>query len=255
MTFTVVIPSRYASSRLPGKPLLDIGGKPMLQHVYERAVASGAKRVLIATDDDRVRQAGQGFGAQVEMTDAAHRSGTERIAEVVERLGLDPDSIVVNVQGDEPLLPPTLVTQTAETLAGDGNAQMATLCELLDDSTALFDPGVVKVVMDDAGYALFFSRAPIPWHRDAFASAANSLPTDGTLYYRHIGIYAYRVGYLKRYVSRVPGELEQAESLEQLRALAAGDRIRVAQAREKPGPGVDTPEDLAMVRALLTASG
>lgn len=249
MSFIVVIPARYASTRLPGKPLLPIAGKPMIQHVHERALASGARAVIIATDDQRVYEAARAFGAQVQMTGGGHRSGTERAAEVIARLGAGEADVVVNLQGDEPLLPPALVRQVAANLAARPQAQMATLCSRITEGSALFDPAVVKVVFDASGFALYFSRAPIPWSRRAFANgtpAAWSGP-----HFRHIGLYAYRAGYLGRYVGQAPSPLEADEDLEQLRALHHGDRVHVAEAAEQPGPGVDTPQDLEAVRRLL----
>ena len=254
MSFTVVIPARYASTRLPGKPLLAIAGKPMIQHVYERAAASGAEAVVIATDDEQVYDAAQTFGARVEMTAAHHRSGTERIAEVVARIGMAGERVVVNVQADEPMLPPALVRQVAGNLADRPQAQVATLCEPIVDPAKLFDPAVVKVVCDGSGFALYFSRAPIPWDRQRFAPLPVSVPAKlraDTGHYRHIGIYAYRAAYLQAYAAQTASPLERAEDLEQLRALHHGARIHVAEAAEPAGPGVDTPQDLEAVRRLM----
>jgi len=251
--FIVVVPARYASSRLPGKPLVDLAGRPMLAHVHERALASGAEAVIVATDDARVRAAAEAFGARVVMTAAGHRSGTERIAEVVTALGLPPDALIVNVQGDEPLLPPALVRQVAANLAARPAVRIATLCEPIDDARAVFDPGVVKVVTDHEDMALYFSRAPVPWHRDGFAADREALPGE-VRWLRHLGIYAYRAGYLAEYVAAAPAALERAEALEQLRALDRGDRIHVARACEPAGPGVDTPADLEHVRRLLAGA-
>ena len=244
--FTVIIPARYGSTRFPGKPLVDIGGKPMIRHVHERALESGAARVLVATDDARIAAAAQGFGAEVVMTRSDHPSGTDRLAEVVEQLGLHDPAIVVNLQGDEPLMPPGLVRQTAEALAQRQEADIATLATPIVTRTDVFDPNVVKVVRD--GYALYFSRAPIPWDRDNFKQADGPL-TAG--YLRHLGIYGYRVSFLRRYPCLSEVELERAESLEQLRALWHGARIYVGVANELPGPGVDTPADLEKVAAAL----
>lgn len=252
--FTVIIPARYASTRLPGKALLDIGGKSLVQRVYERASGSRALRVVVATDDERVRRAATDFGAEVMMTSADHTSGTERTAEVVERLGLAADAVVVNVQGDEPLIPPTNIDQVAGNLLARPWASIATLCEPIETDVALFDPNVVKVVTSATGEALYFSRAPIPWHRDHLAAHPGTR-APGARFLRHIGIYAYRAGYLPGYASASPTELEAAEALEQLRALHAGDRIHVELARDDPGPGVDTQADLELARALVAAGG
>lgn len=251
MTFKVIIPARYASTRLPGKPLLSIAGKPMIQHVYERAQKSGAADVLIATDDERIQQVAVGFGAHVCMTMGCHSSGTERLAEVVQQLGEPDERIVVNVQADEPLMPPALVSQVAYNLASQPRADVSTLYERITSNSAVFDPGTVKVVLDKDGYALYFSRAPIPWDREHFASIPASVPTDSP-HYRHIGLYAYRVVYLRRYINQPPCSLERIEVLEQLRALYEGGRIYVAEADERPGLGVDTPEDLERVRRLFS---
>ncbi len=253
MGYTVVIPARFASTRLPGKPLLDIAGKPMLQHVYERACESAATNVIIATDDTRIVDAAEGFGAEVMMTSIEHRSGSERAAEVVERRQLPTEHIVVNLQGDEPLMPPALLDQVASNLATNDDASMATLCEQLETDAQLFDPNVVKVVLDYRGYALYFSRAPLPWDREEFIKNPRQLP-DKTVYLRHVGVYAYRADFLQNYPKLTPCALEKAESLEQLRALYHGYRIHVAEAQEGPGPGVDTPEDLERVRSLMGMS-
>ena len=250
--FTVVIPVRLASTRLPGKALLPIAGRPMIQHVWERASESGAGKVVLATDDQRVVEAAGAFGATALMTDPGHRSGTERVAEAARLLGLGNDEVVVNVQGDEPLVPPALIDQVAGDLTLHPRAQMATLCEPIDRSAEVFDPGTVKVVTDREGYALYFSRAPIPWHRGHFEAGA--LPGGATAK-RHIGIYACRVRYLRTYASQGSPEIEKAESLEQLRALYHGARVRVVEACERPGPGVDTARDLERVRALVASAG
>ena len=252
MEFKVVIPARYASTRLPGKPLLAIAGRPMVQHVYERALASGAGEVWIATDDARIQTAAEGFGAKVCMTSPHHRSGTDRLAEVAETLGWSPETIVVNVQGDEPLIPPDLVRQAARGLDEHADAAVATLMSRIHTTAELFDPHVVKVVTDHEGYALYFSRAPIPWDRDAFAVTTEALP-ERAEHYRHVGMYAYRAGFLQHYAELAHCHLEALESLEQLRVLWHGQRIYVAEAVEPPGHGVDTPDDLARVAALLGA--
>ena len=250
--FTVVIPARYQSTRLPGKPLQLIAGKPMIQWVWERACKSSAEQVVVATDDPRIVAACQGFGAQVVMTRADHESGTDRLAEVAQALGLAADAIVVNVQGDEPLIPPALIDQVAANLASAQAAAMATLAEPIVDVESLFNPNVVKVATDVHGLALTFSRAPLPWARDQFAEDRSELPA-GVPYRRHIGIYAYRAGFLQDFVAWGPCWLENVERLEQLRALWHGVRIHVADAVEAPPAGVDTPDDLERVRRLLGA--
>ncbi len=250
MGYTVIIPARFASTRLPGKPLLDICGKPMLQHVYERACESAASNVIIATDDARIVDAARGFDAEVMLTSIEHRSGSERAAEVVERRQLPTDHVVVNLQGDEPLMPSALIEQVATNLAANEDAAMATLCEPIESATDLFDPNVVKVVLDRQGYALYFSRAPLPWDRDEFLKTPGQLP-DNSTYSRHLGIYSYRADFLLNYPKLTPCKLEKAESLEQLRVLYHGYRIHVAEALENPGPGVDTPEDLERVKCLM----
>ncbi|KPB50713.1 MULTISPECIES: 3-deoxy-manno-octulosonate cytidylyltransferase [Pseudomonas syringae group] len=250
--FTVVIPARYGSSRFPGKPLQTIAGKPMVQLVWEQARKSSAERVVVATDDARIVEACRAFGAEVLLTREDHNSGTDRLAEVATQLGLAADAIVVNVQGDEPMIPPAVIDQVAANLAAHPEAGMATLAEPIDDVAALFNPNIVKVSTDINGLALTFSRAPLPWARDALASDKDRLPA-GVPYRRHIGIYAYRAGFLHDFVSWGPCWLENTESLEQLRALWNGVRIHVADALEAPPGGVDTPEDLERVRRLLEA--
>ncbi|MFI3044600.1 3-deoxy-manno-octulosonate cytidylyltransferase [Pseudomonas coronafaciens] len=250
--FTVVIPARYGSSRFPGKPLQTIAGKPMVQLVWEQARKSSAERVVVATDDARIVEACRAFGAEVLLTREDHNSGTDRLAEVATQLGLAADAIVVNVQGDEPMIPPAVIDQVAANLAAHPEAGMATLAEPIDDVAAFFNPNIVKVSTDINGLALTFSRAPLPWARDALASDKDRLPA-GVPYRRHIGIYAYRAGFLHDFVSWGPCWLENTESLEQLRALWNGVRIHVADALEAPPGGVDTPEDLERVRRLLEA--
>ena len=250
--FSVVIPARFASTRLPGKPLQVIAGKPMIQHVWEQACRSGAQQVVVATDDARIVSACEAFGARVVLTRAEHNSGTDRLAEVATQLGLASDAIVVNVQGDEPLIPPAIIDQVAANLAAHPEAGIATLAEPIDDVQALFNPNVVKVSADINGLALTFSRAPLPWARDALARDRTVLPA-GVPYRRHIGIYAYRAGFLHDFVAWGPCQLEDTECLEQLRALWHGVRIHVADAIESPPAGVDTPEDLERVRQLLGA--
>lgn len=246
MSFVVVIPARFSSTRLPGKPLADIHGKPMILRVAEQAQQSGAARVVVATDDIRIRDALAQSSVEVCMTGAHHESGTERLAEVVELLGLAPNDIVVNVQGDEPLLPPALVDQVAGLLA-DSDAPMATLATPLEQVAQLTDPNVVKVVQSAAGRALYFSRSAIPFDRDGMADGAPDLRHCR----RHIGIYAYRAGFIRRYLALSVSPLEQLEKLEQLRVLWHGESIALSDACEIPPPGVDTPEDLEEVRRQL----
>ncbi|WP_233116655.1 3-deoxy-manno-octulosonate cytidylyltransferase [Aggregatibacter actinomycetemcomitans] len=250
--FTVIIPARYASSRLLGKPLADIAGKPMIQHVFEQAKQSGADRVIIATDNELVATAARNFGAEVCMTAKNHNSGTERLAEVVEKLALPDDEIIVNIQGDEPLIPPVIVKQVAENLA-KYPVNMASLAVKIDDAKELFNPNVVKVLTDKNGYVLYFSRAVIPWDRDQFAQTDDTAKLRlNTEYLRHIGIYAYRAGFIKQYVQWQPTALEHIEKLEQLRVLWHGEKIHVELAKEVPAVGVDTPEDLEKVRSILS---
>lgn len=247
--FVVAIPARYASTRLPGKPLALLAGQPMVVHVARRALAAGASEVWVATDDRRIADALDGLdGIRVAMTRADHASGTDRLAECARHAGWDEDTIVVNLQGDEPFAPAAGIRAVATTLAASG-APMATLAAPVEDAPTLFDPNVVKLVRNAQGDALYFSRAPIPWHRDAFARSTAQLPTGQWL--RHIGIYGYRAGFLQRFAAMPPGALEQVESLEQLRVLEAGFRIAVALSPEPFPPGIDTPEDLARAAALL----
>lgn len=253
LAFDVIIPARFGSSRLPGKPLLDIAGKPMVQHVWERARQSGAERVIIATDDSRIEQAAQAFGADVCMTSAEHASGTDRLEEVSRRLVLPADRIIVNVQGDEPLIAPELIRQVAANLQAHPAVRMATLCERIHDIQQVFNPNCVKVVCDARGYALYFSRAPIPWARDAFTHSRELLPAD-TVHYRHIGIYAYRVSLLQQFILWPQAPHELSEALEQLRVQYQGERIHVEESCVQPGPGVDTAEDLERVRQWLATN-
>ncbi len=248
MSFVVVIPARFSSTRLPGKPLADIHGKPMILRVAEQAQQSTAARVVVATDDVRIRDALANSGVEVCMTGSHHESGTERLAEVVELLALAADDIVVNVQGDEPLLPPALVDQVAGLLAGS-DAPMATLATPLEHEDQLTDPNVVKVVQTQAGRALYFSRSAIPFDRDGTAGGTPDLSHCR----RHIGIYAYRAGFIRRYLALPVSPLEQLEKLEQLRVLWHGESIVLADAAEIPPPGVDTPADLDAVRRQLAS--
>lgn len=245
MEFTVIIPARYQSSRFPGKPLVDIKGKPMVQWVYEKAMQAGARQVIVATDDARIQNAVEGFGGRVCMTRDDHESGTERLAEVVQTLNLSDDEIIVNVQGDEPFIPAENIVQVAQNLANNQQAKMATLSVSITDKEEAFNANAVKVVTDAKGYALYFSRATIPYDRSRFLSVAQSDIKDiGDFYQRHIGIYAYSAGFIKEYIELAVSPLEQIESLEQLRVLWHGYAIHVEQAKSTPPPGIDTPEDL-----------
>lgn len=259
MSYIVVIPARYASSRLPGKPLADIGGKPMIQHVYERACKSGASRVVIATDDSRIEAACHEFGAEVVMTSADHASGTDRLEEVARKLDFEPRDRVVNVQGDEPLIPPQLIDQVAANLETFPEAAIATLCEPITDTPTLFNPNVVKVVADARGMAHYFSRAPIPWARADWAAnpaSTDKLPMPASArYFRHIGIYGYRVSLLRAFVNWSPAPTEITESLEQLRALYNGALVHVAEACVTPVGGVDTEQDLERLRTMVNEGG
>jgi 3-deoxy-manno-octulosonate cytidylyltransferase (CMP-KDO synthetase) len=243
--FIAVIPARYASTRLPGKPLKDIAGKPMIEWVYRQTVQSGASDVIVATDDERIAASCRGFGARVELTSTEHASGTDRIAELARRFEWDDQQIVVNVQGDEPLISPACIAQTARLLGWHPQATIATLIAPLETESEFRDPNYVKVVTDKDGWALYFSRAPVPWPRDG------GMP----VVHRHIGLYAYRAGGLKAISAAPPCALELVEKLEQLRALWLGQRIIVALAVEPPSPHVDTEEDLVKIRRYLDRSG
>lgn len=250
MAFKVVVPARYASTRLPAKPLADIGGRPMVVRVVEAASRSAADAVWVATDDQRVFDAVAAHGHAALMTRADHASGTDRLAEVVELLHLGDEEIVVNVQGDEPLIDPALIDAVAASLHADPDAAVATAAHPLTAATDFFNPNVVKVICDREGKALYFSRAPVPWARDAFAASHDQLPAQlGAL--RHIGIYAYRAGFLRRYGRLAPSPLEAIEALEQLRVLWHGYAIRVVVTEHAPEGGVDTAADLARVRARI----
>ena len=240
----IVIPARYASTRLPGKPLLDVAGKPLIQRVYDCAANSGAAEITVATDDDRIRKTAEGFGARVCMTSPKHRSGTDRLAEVIEKLAIDADEIILNLQGDEPLMPAALMRDVAGLLTQHKDAMVATACHAIHDRETLTNPNVVKVVCDEKGYALYFSRAAIPWPREVMAGQG-AVPIQA---YRHIGLYVYRAGFVRRYTSWPLCPPEEAEQLEQLRVLWHGERIVVHEARTMPAAGVDTPEDLERVR-------
>jgi 3-deoxy-manno-octulosonate cytidylyltransferase (CMP-KDO synthetase) len=247
--FYVVIPARYASTRLPGKPLLDIAGKPMVVWVAERAKNSGAKQIVVATDDLRIVDAVKRHGYPVIMTRVDHVSGTDRIAEVALAQRWPDDAIVVNVQGDEPLIDASLIVEVANTLSNHPESVMATACHAIHSKADLLNPNIVKVVLDSQSNALYFSRAPIPYPRDAFA--ANLDLPESMAFYRHIGIYAYRAKFLKQYASLQPSVLEQLESLEQLRVLHHGYKISVSISQNAPATGVDTQEDLDYVRSIM----
>ncbi len=274
--FKVVIPARLGSTRLPRKVLRPLAGKPLLQWVWQAAGASGAEQVIVAADSEEVLQACRGFGADARLTDARHQSGTDRVDEIARAAGWGDDTLVVNLQGDEPLMPPALVRQAAELLAGDAGADIATLCHPLHERADWLNPNFVKLVKDTRDYALYFSRAPIPWRREPAASPPTTVPLPsagegGTargagggvraddaahfpegLAFRHIGLYAYRVGALRCFSALPPADLETCEMLEQLRALSHGLRIKVGVSQLPPPRGVDTEDDLAAVAALLT---
>jgi 3-deoxy-manno-octulosonate cytidylyltransferase (CMP-KDO synthetase) len=246
LKFSVIIPARYASTRFPGKPLADIGGKPMVVRVAERARASGADEVLIATDDARIAQAASRHGFESVMTRASHASGTDRIAEVAAKRRYPAGRIVVNVQGDEPFVPPALIRRVAADLEGHRDAAMTTACHPVGQAREFSNPNVVKVALDRAGYALYFSRAPIPWAREAFGHGVSRIPA-GLPAYRHLGLYACRAGFLRAFTRLKPVAIERFEALEQLRVLAQGYRIHCVVTRAAPHPGVDTPADLKRI--------
>ncbi|MFZ2405124.1 MAG: 3-deoxy-manno-octulosonate cytidylyltransferase [Methylobacter sp.] len=248
--FKVVIPARYGSTRLPGKPLLNIAGKPMIAHVCERAAEANADEIIVATDDERIFQAVGGLGFKAVMTRADHQSGTERIAEVARLCGWADDQIIVNLQGDEPLIPPAYIRDVATALAGQQQAGIATLAAEINDPEEIFNPNAVKVVLNKNGYALYFSRAPIPWERDTFTRSGGT-PSGKLPYLRHIGMYAYTVDFLNRYCLWDASKLESVESLEQLRILWHGEAIRVEIVAQTPAAGVDTQEDLQRVEQAL----
>ncbi len=250
MKFTVLVPARMASTRLPGKPLADIGGLPMIVRVARNAARSAAQRVVVAADDPHIVAACTTHGVEAMLTRADHATGSDRLAEACTLLGLDGADLVVNVQGDEPLLDPRMIDDCAALLAQHPDCVMSTAAHAIDDTDEYDNPNVVKVVLDAAGRALYFSRAPIPWWRDARASGSAELPDDAPL--RHIGLYAYQAGFLRRFPQLAISPLERIEALEQLRVLWHGERIVVHVSESRPGPGVDTPEDLERVRALFT---
>jgi 3-deoxy-manno-octulosonate cytidylyltransferase (CMP-KDO synthetase) len=253
VSFTVLVPARLASTRLPNKPLADIAGLPMVVRVARRAAESGATRVVVAGDDASIIAACKAHGVDAVLTRQDHPSGTDRLAEACEQLGLDGDDIVVNVQGDEPLIDPALIDAVASTLASHGEAAMSTAAHEIDSIADFMNPNVVKAVLDAQGNAMYFSRAPIPWWRDgsAHGDAPAVLPTPAPL--RHIGIYGYRAGFVRKFPLLPAAPVEGTEALEQLRALWHGHRIAVHVSHVAPGPGIDTPEDLARVRAVFAA--
>jgi len=253
VSFVVIIPARYASTRLPGKLLLDVAGKPLIQRVYDKALESGAEQVIIATDDGRIESIAKEFGADVCMTSSQHNSGTERIAEVVTTRKLPDDRVVVNLQGDEPLMPPHFIKLVAHKLLIDKTYSVSTLCHPITTIDELFNPNVVKVVVDADGKALYFSRAPIPWDRERFKDFYTSgigESSELTDHYRHIGLYAYSVAFIKQYIKLEPSKIEKLELLEQLRVLDQGYKIAVSTIDEDPGIDVDTEYDLNEVRKL-----
>lgn len=258
MTFTVMIPARLGSSRLPGKPLVDILGEPMIRHVHDRARESGAGEIYVVTDSDEVKEAVAAFGGSCIMTSTSCQSGTERLAEAVKKLDMAPEQIVVNLQGDEPMMSPRCIQQVAQGLRQHPDCSIATLCETISDMAEMRDPNIVKVIRDARYCALYFSRAPIPWDRTHFGRHESEDRVSGRgsrLGWRHIGLYAYRAGYILDYVDRGPCFLEETESLEQLRALYHGDRILVLEANDDTGWGVDTPDDLERIRSRMRKDG
>lgn len=252
MPYKIVIPSRFASTRLPGKPLVDLLGKPMIQRVFEQCLKAGAEEVVVATDDERIAEVVNGFGGQVEMTASELPSGTDRIAAVAKKRGWADDVVIVNVQGDEPLIPPSIIKQTADILLAAPQAAASTLSTSILNKEDFLNPNVVKVVSSNQGQALYFSRAPIPWNRDHYQDDWQL--EEGSACQRHIGIYGYRSGFLAEYTKLTPSPLEHIESLEQLRILGNGFTMVVAEALEMPGHGIDTPDDAERVRQLLTRS-
>ncbi|MBS0592514.1 MAG: 3-deoxy-manno-octulosonate cytidylyltransferase [Proteobacteria bacterium] len=251
MRFHVLIPARLASTRLPDKPLADIGGLPMVVRVAQRAARSAAAQVVVAADDARIAAACTEHGVRALLTRSDHASGSDRLAEACALLGLADDAVVLNVQGDEPLIDPALIDRCAARLQAEPDCAMATAAHPIASEADYRDPNVVKVVLDVRGHALYFSRAPIPWRRDGAAAGGPALPEPPPL--RHVGLYAYRAGFLRRFPALPPAPHERTEALEQLRALWHGHRIAVLVSAEAPGPGVDTPQDLARVRALFAA--
>lgn len=251
MSFRIVIPARFASTRLPGKPLRDICGKPMIARVIEQAQQSDAEEVIVATDSREIADAISDINVRVCITDENHQSGTERLSEVIEQLGFEDDQILINLQGDEPMMPAVCLNQVGHALENDASVKMATLCTPLTDINELFDPHAVKVVRDINDFALYFTRAAVPWSRDCFNEAPREMPQTQE-YQRHIGLYGYRAGFIKQYLEWQSSDIEKTESLEQLRVLYYGEKIKVITAETAPGPGVDTVEDLKRVCELLS---
>lgn len=253
MGFTIIIPARYASNRLPGKPLLDIAGKPMISHVIGQAKQSDADEIIVATDDERIADVAKANDVTVYITDTSHNSGTERIAEVIDRHNIADNTILVNLQGDEPLMPRSCLNLVGNALANDPEAEMATLSTPIACIDELFDWNIIKLVCDKSGNALYFSRAPIPWDREGFNQSVKALSAPGQ-FHRHIGLYAYRARFVLDYVSWGSSDLEKIESLEQLRVLYHGRKIKVVQTNDVPGPGVNTQKELEHVEKLLKGS-
>lgn len=251
MAYTIVIPARFASTRFPGKPLEKLAGKPIIEHVYRRATNSGASRIIVATDDQRIADTAAGFDADVCMTSTEHQSGTERINEVIQQRNIPDDEIIVNLQGDEPLMPAACLDQVAGLLASDNAAVMASLSTPIKASEDIFNSNIVKVIVNMHGQAIYFSRAPIPWQRGSFETRTADTSIDFH-WQRHIGLYAYRAAYIKRYIKLPAAPIETIESLEQLRVLWHGDRIAMAQASTIPGPGIDTREELEKAEKYLS---
>ncbi|MCW9032119.1 MAG: 3-deoxy-manno-octulosonate cytidylyltransferase [Gammaproteobacteria bacterium] len=251
MSFRIVIPARFASTRLPAKPLREICGKPMIAHVIERAQQSKAEEVIVATDSEEIAAAISDLDVRVCMTHENHQSGTERLSEVIEQLGFDDDQILINLQGDEPMMPPVCLNQVGQALEEDIHLKMATLCTPLTDIEELFDPHAVKVVRDINDFALYFTRAAVPWSRDCFNEVPREMPRQQE-YQRHIGLYGYRAGFIKQYLEWDSSDIEKTESLEQLRVLYHGEKIKVITAATPPGPGVDTLDDLNRVCGLMS---
>lgn len=250
MSFTIVIPARYASTRLPGKPLRDICGKPMIEHVIQRALESDAEEVIVATDANEIADAVSHLDIKVCMTHENHQSGTERLSEVIQQYNFDDEKILINLQGDEPMMPPVCLNQVGKALEQDNELKMATLCTPLTEFDELFDTHSVKVVRDINDNAIYFSRAAIPWSTEKFNHEPRSMPSTQA-YHRHIGLYGYRAGFIKQYLQWNVSDIEKTESLEQLRVLYHGVRIKVITAEVAPGPGVDTSDDLDKVCELL----
>ena len=250
MSFRIIIPARFASSRLPGKPLRDICGKPMIERVIEQAKLSHADEVIVATDSQKIADALSHVDVRVCMTHENHQSGTERLSEVIEQFGFDDEQILINLQGDEPMMPPVCLNQVGQALEQDDSVKMATLCTPLTDIEELFDPHAVKVVRDINDFALYFTRAAVPWSRECFNELPREMPKQQE-YQRHIGLYGYRAGFIKQYLDWQSSDIEKTESLEQLRVLYYGEKIKVITAEVAPGPGVDTIEDLNRVCELL----